>query len=186
MKTKHMKRHARIPMTALIVGAIVVFLIVAGGLTAGFLAGMRVGKSVKAPVPTPTQTAVAPTETPTPTATPTPEPPKPQAATQPAAGGGCSKFRPENGPVFIRVNLQPQAGAMVGRTVVRVIPAGSCPGESATVEHWMADGELSWTTPSLNPGRYKVEVANGNYNGVVSEFLDLVEGGYEYTIQAGG
>lgn len=171
-------------MTALIVGAVLVLLVIASGLTAGFLAGMRVGKAVKAPVPTPTQVA-APTDTPLPTATPTPEPAK-QQTTQPTTAGGCAKFRPENGPVFIRVNLQPQTGAMVGRTVVRVIPSGTCPGESATVEHWMADGELSWTTPSLNPGRYKVEVANGNYNGVVSEYLDLVEGGYEYTIKAGG
>ena len=184
MKKKHLKKHVQIPMTALIVGAILVLLVIAGGLAAGFLAGMRVGKAVKAPQTTPTQAPIATTE-PTPTATPTPEPVQ-QAATQPSTGGGCSKYRPENAPVFVRVNLQPQTGAMVGRTVVRVIPTGTCPGESAAVEHWMADGELSWTTPGLNPGRYKVEVANGNYNGVVSEYLDLVEGGYEYTIQAGG
>lgn len=171
-KVKFDNRLLAIPLVLVAVGAI-------------FVAGMKAGKTATyMPQPTlrvmPSSTI---TPTPTQTPTPTPAPAAKTGTTTNTATTGCTQFKPENAPVFMRVTLVPKSGTMVGRTVVRVIPTGSCPNESAQVEHWLGDGEFSWTSPGLNPGRYRVEIANGNYSGVVAKVHDLVQGGYEYTIQ---
>jgi len=146
------------------------------------------------PSPTAEPTAEpSPTPSPTPEPTPTPSPspsstpkPKKQSST-PVESNSCAQYKPENGQVFVRVNLVLRSGSsVVGRTVIRVKPTGTCPGESETVEHWLESGEMSWTTPGLNPGRYRIEVANGNYQGVIAESQNLVRGGYEITIGIDG
>lgn len=133
------------------------------------------------------QALKAPTLTPVPTSTPTPtDKPKAPVVKNPQSTTGCSQFRMENGPVYIRVILMPESGAMIGRTSVRIKPSGSCPNESSEIEHWMEGAELSWTSPDLNPGRYRIEIANGNYQGVVTEYVNVPKGGYEYKISIRG
>ncbi len=142
------------------------------------------------PSPTPMESPLPASPSPSPVTSPTPTPtptPSPKVTTKKVTeSSDCSQFNPDNGPVRMRVTLQPDPGVpMMGRTVVRIKPTGTCPNESAAVEEWLDEGVLTWTSGYLNPGRYRIEIANGNYQGVVAETHSLIEGGYEYTIRIG-
>jgi hypothetical protein len=186
-KKEHVSIKIRKDILMMGAGALCVLALLAGV----FAVGMTIGKkakedgALKDKLMKSYQQTVTPT--PTPTATPTPTPtPVPQKAQAPASVG-CAQFNPANGPVSVRVNLIPDSGTITGKTVVRVKPTGSCPGESAAIENWMNEGDRSWTSPGVNPGRYRIEVANGNYDGVVAENVDLPHAGvYEVNITIHG
>jgi len=130
--------------------------------------------------PSPTPTVV---ETPTPTEIPTPTP-SPTIAPKPKAqipSGGCDRFA--GGRSTVTVVLQPNTGTMTGDTVIRIKPTGKCPNESGAVEKWISGGELSWTSPKIISGRYRIEVANGYYQGVVAREYDILPGHTTLTIQ---
>lgn len=112
----------------------------------------------------------------------TPSPLITKTATPLIKKNNCSIFNLSNGPVSVKINLKSESGNVLGKTVVRIKPSGQCPNESPTQEHWLESSELTWTSSGVNPGRYLLEAANGNYQGVVSRRVDLVQGGYELTI----
>jgi len=181
----------------IVMSGLILLLLVSVGIGIGFAYHQVVNRTIynsfkdnesasPSPTPTPSPTpSPSPSPLPSPTPAPTPKPKK-QTSAQPTSTS-CSEFKPENGQVSLRVNLVLRSGtSVVGRTVVRVKPTGTCPTESGAVEHWMEGGEMSWTTPGLNPGRYRIEVANGNYQGVIAETHNLVQGGYEITIGIDG
>jgi hypothetical protein len=132
---------------------------------------------------TPTATP-SPSPSPSPTPTPTPKPSaKPATESKPAQStASCDQLR--SAPASdITVRLQPRSGSMVGRTVIRIKPSGSCPG-STDAEQWINEGELSKSFSNVGAGTYVIEVANGNYQGVVRQNIK-VEGStrYEFTVK---
>ena len=166
---------ARIKLTESQIIRIATVVIVLGFILLGI---SIIGNIAPTSTPTPTQT---PTPIPTPTSTPTPTP-RPRTSGQSNAGTGCAQFNANSGQSTVTITLVTNGGSVTGDTVVRLIPTGSCPGESASQEHWMSSGETSWTTGAVNPGRYRIEIANGYYQGVISRNVDLVSGHYQMSI----
>ena len=132
------------------------------------------------PEPSPSPT---PEPSPTPTPKPTIAPTKKPAAQKPTVS--CDTFA-QAAPSSITIRLVPRSGQMVGSTVVRLKPSGKCPG-STTSEHWMGPGEREWTQSGVGAGTYVIEVANGNYQGVIRQAV-TVQGNssYVFTVQVEG
>ncbi|KKT78699.1 MAG: hypothetical protein UW75_C0040G0001 [Parcubacteria group bacterium GW2011_GWF2_44_8] len=129
------------------------------------------------------QASPTPEPSPTPTPKPTIAPTKKPAAQKPTVS--CDTFA-QAAPSSITIRLVPRSGQMVGSTVVRLKPSGKCPG-STTSEHWMGPGEREWTQSGVGAGTYVIEVANGNYQGVIRQAV-TVQGNssYVFTVQVEG
>ncbi len=78
----------------------------------------------------------------------------------------------------ITIELQPRSGQMTGDTVIRLKQGGSCPGPS-TSEQWISSGERQKTFSHIAAGTYVIEIANGNYKGVVRQTV-TVAGARQY------
>lgn len=146
-----------------------------GGITIGLIVAYFGGKTisefslVKKTTPTPAPT-IQPTTIPTtaPTKAPTSKP-----AAKPV---DCGRFNTLNGNSKVTINFITSTGSMTGSTVIRIKGAGSCPGTSPAIEQWVTGNQLTWTSTDITPGTYKIEVANGNYQGVPNKVVDLLSG----------
>lgn len=128
----------------------------------------------------PTEVLTTPTPEPSVTPSPTLVPPKPtRAVTAPTKSVDADNGESKNctalkngGPSIITIELQPRSGQMTGDTVIRLKQGGSCPGPS-TSEQWISSGERQKTFDSVQPGTYLIEVANGNYQGVIRQTVTV-------------
>ena len=114
-----------------------------------------------------------------PTATPVPTISIIRPTTKPVVT--CDKFK-TGGRVVVEVDLK--SSDFKGATLVEIKPAATCGGvvPNGKISDWMQPGVLTWTSPELSSGRYVLVIANGNYQGVITQNVEGVNGRYVMSV----